>query len=112
MQNSRTAPPSYPLTDVLLPEYDRARSHEPELGRARVRAAVRLVLVEGLFVARAGGAWDAVRGLLSEVVALDLPLALCRARCLYRRLSTTARAARTSPSWGARACAPPRGKGD
>jgi pantothenate kinase len=72
--------------EVLLPVYDRGGTHDPRLGGARIGPAVRVVLVEGLFVARAAGPWGAVRAQLAEVIALRAPLALCRARALHRRL--------------------------
>ena len=71
---------------VLLPVYDRGGTHDPRLGGAAIAPAVALVLVEGLFVGRAGGPWGAVRSQLGEVIALRVPLALCRARALHRRL--------------------------
>ena len=72
--------------EVLLPVYDRGGTHDPRLGGAAIGPAVRVVLVEGLFMARAGGPWGAVRAQLGEVIALRAPLALCRARALHRRL--------------------------
>ena len=73
--------------EVLLPAYDRAVTHDPQLGAVRIGPEVRLVLVEGLFVARtAPPHWAAARGRLAECIALATPLALCRSRALHRRL--------------------------
>jgi len=72
--------------EVLLPAYDRAVTHDPVLGQECVLPSVRLVFVEGLFVARTAGVWERVRSQLIECIALDVPLALCRSRALHRRL--------------------------
>lgn len=85
---------------LLLPIYDRAGTHDPALNAQRITPDVRLVIVEGLFLARGDGvdgagpalplgpdasAWVRVRAALSAIVFLDAPLSLCRARCLGRR---------------------------
>ena len=94
---------------VRLAEYDRAVTHDPVLGAAPVPPSARLVLVEGLFVARGDGreqgaadaagaavveslvgpdplAWARVLATQRETVLLAAPLLLCRARCLQRRM--------------------------
>lgn len=94
---------------ILFPIYDRAVTHDPKLCAQAVPRAARLVFVEGLFVARGDGravpgplasalppdervvgpdptAWARVLAALDEIVLLAVPLALCRARCLQRRL--------------------------
>ena len=90
---------------VRLAEYDRAVTHDPVLGAAPVPPAARLVLVEGLFVARGNGAdtaggasaapelvgpdpgaWQRVLAAQRATLLIAAPLLLCRARCLQRRL--------------------------
>lgn len=125
--------PSWVLRDpndsqtLLFPEYDRLNTHDPVLGAVRVDADVRILLVEGLFIARGDGsildsslhndddlpdigeksvfssqpsfltsnnlplgpdvtAWTKVLSTLHATILLRVPLALCRARCLARRV--------------------------
>lgn len=112
------------LQSFLLPEYDRLKTHDPLIGAVRIGADARIILVEGLFIARGDGAtsassnqggddsdlddlgdagaptppspflplgpdataWPRVLSSLHAVVVLRVPLALCRARCLARRM--------------------------
>ena len=85
---------------LWFPDYDRLGTHDPRLRARRVSPDVRLVIVEGLFIARGDGgggalplgpdadAWARVRACLDEVVMISAPLSLCRARCLARRART------------------------
>jgi pantothenate kinase/fructose-1-phosphate kinase PfkB-like protein len=87
---------------VLLPEYDRAVTHDPVPGVVRVTSAHRVVLVEGLYLCAAGGvegttgaaaqepvpeAWADVRAALDRVIFLDVPLAVCRERTVSRKVA-------------------------
>lgn len=77
---------------LLLPIYDRAVTHDPKLGGCEIAPDVQVVLVEGLFLGRGeegatyAPCWPKVRGTLHEVIGLNAPLPLCRARCITRRL--------------------------
>ena len=88
-------------TTVLLPEYDRAVTHNPVQDVVKVHACHRVVLVEGLYMCsgRSSGvgdastargptpvdpAWHTVRGLLDGALFIDAPLSLCRARATAR----------------------------
>ena len=87
---------------LALPRYDRAVTHDPQLGAEALAPGVAAVVVEGLFLSRGdgahaqgggadpvggeAGAWVGVRRALSDVLALAPPLALCRARVLERRM--------------------------
>jgi len=86
---------------VWFPSYDRAVTHDPVLCSIKIETNCRVVFIEHLFVARGDGttpsgeinplgpdpqSWMKVLSLLDEVFLLNIPMALCRARCLKRRL--------------------------
>lgn len=86
---------------LWFPSYDRAVTHDPVLRSVKIEMNCRVVFIEHLFVARGDGktpsgdfnplgpdpqSWMKVLSLLDEVFLLKVPMALCRARCLKRRL--------------------------
>lgn len=86
---------------LLFPDYDRLGTHDPRLRARCVAPDVRLVIVEGLFIARGdgggelpvgpdAGAWARVRACMDEVILIRAPLSLCRARCIARRARSLA----------------------
>jgi fructose-1-phosphate kinase PfkB-like protein len=96
-------------TDLALPVYDRAETHDPVPGACIVPGTARLVLVEGLFLCTGGDTiemdvaasaasgsamsprsdepalWEGVRRALDIVVFLDVPLSSCRTRAVRRK---------------------------
>jgi len=107
---------------VHFAEYDRAVTHDPVLRAVAVPRDAELVFVEGLFVARGDGrragaradepppgeavvgpdaaAWARVHRVLDETVLLAVPMQLCRARCLMRRVGNSAEAAEALAAGG------------
>lgn len=94
---------------VLMPEYDRAVTHDPMPGRIELTPATRVVIVEGLYLCRSAPtidgvetdgtgptalpdgdgprttAWASIRHLLDYVLFLDVPLDVCRSRAITRK---------------------------
>ena len=91
---------------IWLPNYDRAITHDPKLHQVQIKLDSEIIFVEGLYMARGDGtttisgktcnplgpdsnAWKRVYNTLDEVILLNVPLSLCRARCLQRRVKST-----------------------
>lgn len=104
---------------IWLPTYDRAVTHDPLLHSVKIDPECKIVFIEHLFVARGDGktplnlstprinpvnvstprinpvggpdseSWIRILSLLDDIVLLNVPMTLCRARCLKRRLASS-----------------------
>jgi len=104
---------------IWLPTYDRAVTHDPLLHSVKIDPECKIVFIEHLFVARGDGktplnlstprinpvnvstprinpvggpdseSWIRILSLLDDIVLLHVPMTLCRARCLKRRLASS-----------------------
>ncbi len=72
---------------VMAPDYDRA-IHDVVPDRLVIAPRTRVVVTEGNYLGLDAPGWSAVRPLLDELWAVDVPWAVARARLVERRVAT------------------------
>ena len=72
--------------EIRLPVYDRRR-HDPVPEAMAVQPHHRIVIVEGLHLVRPEPGWNEVRAGLDFCLLLELPLATCRRRVVFRKVA-------------------------